>query len=108
RIVVPGRISGRRQRSPRKDQKNSPSRFRFHPPLQPAFGFRLRSPGVASSYSRSVLGASGTLEEVNRPCKRLVSLIGAICEKFCFPQFPQALNLPVDKPVGSVMTRGLM
>ena len=44
------------------DQKNSPSRFRFRPPLRPTFGFRLRPPGGASTYSRSVLGASGNLD----------------------------------------------
>ena len=40
----------------------SPNRFRFRPLPQPAFGFRLRLPGAASTYSRSVLGASGNLE----------------------------------------------
>ena len=44
------------------DQKNSPSRFRFRPPLRPTFGFRLRPPGGASTYSRSVLGARGNLD----------------------------------------------
>src|SRR5437762_10329596 len=41
--------------------KNSPSRFRFRPPCRLAFGFRLPPPGWASTYSRSVLGASRTL-----------------------------------------------
>src|SRR5437867_4419218 len=34
---------------------------RFRPPLRRTFGFRLLPTGEASSYSRPVLGASGTL-----------------------------------------------
>src|SRR5207244_11368262 len=41
--------------------KVSPSRLRFRPPPRPAFRFRVRLPGVASTYSRPVLGAGGTL-----------------------------------------------
>jgi hypothetical protein len=41
--------------------KNSPSRVRFRPPFRPTFRFRVRPPGLASSYSRPVLGAVGTL-----------------------------------------------
>ena len=42
-------------------KRNSPSRLRFRPPLRPTFRFRVLPPGLASSYSRSVLGAIGTL-----------------------------------------------
>jgi hypothetical protein len=42
-------------------KENSPSRLRFRPPLRPTFRFHVQPPGLASSYSRSVLGASGTL-----------------------------------------------
>src|SRR5216110_1069078 len=43
------------------DQKNSPSRFRFRPPSPLTFPFRVLPSEPASSYSRSVLGASSTL-----------------------------------------------
>src|SRR3954470_7939805 len=42
-------------------KRSSPSRLRFRPPLRPTFRFRVQPPGLASSYSRSVLGAIGTL-----------------------------------------------
>jgi hypothetical protein len=38
--------------------RDSPNPFRFRPPLRPTFRFRVPPPGVASSYSRSVLGAA--------------------------------------------------
>src|SRR5947208_8654958 len=43
------------------DQKNSPSQFRFRPPLPLTFAFRLLPSDSVSTYSRSVLGASGNL-----------------------------------------------
>src|SRR5256886_15080706 len=43
------------------DQKNSPSRFRFRPPLPLTFAFRLLPSDSVSTYLRSVLGASGNL-----------------------------------------------
>src|SRR5437870_7626158 len=43
------------------DQKNSPSRFRFHPPLPLTFPFRVLPSDSVSTYLRSVLGASSTL-----------------------------------------------
>jgi len=43
------------------DQKNSPSRFRFRPPLPLTFPFRVLPSVSASTYLRSVLGARGTL-----------------------------------------------
>jgi hypothetical protein len=42
-------------------KKNSPSRFRFRPPLPLTFPFRVLPSDSASTYSRSVLGASSTL-----------------------------------------------
>jgi hypothetical protein len=44
--------------------KNSPSRVRFRPPVRLTFRFRVRPPGLASSYSRPVLGATGTLGDL--------------------------------------------
>src|SRR3989440_1066929 len=43
------------------DQKNSPSRFRFRPPLPLTFAFRLLPSDSVSTYLRSVLGANGNL-----------------------------------------------
>src|ERR687887_979344 len=42
---------------------------RFRPPLRRTFGFRLEPTGEASSYSRPVLGAGGTLGLRTRPRK---------------------------------------
>src|SRR2546423_15714862 len=53
--------SKRRDPAPGRDQKNSPSRFRFRPPLPLTFPFRVLPSDSASTYSRSVLGASSTL-----------------------------------------------
>jgi hypothetical protein len=77
-----------------RDQKNSPSRFRFRPPCRPTFGFRLRPPGWASTYSRSVLGANGTVEVSRGPFKACPNAKFAICKKFSFQHFPQ-LGKPV-------------
>src|SRR5919106_3941970 len=52
-----------------RDHKNSPSRLRFRPPSRLTFALRLRSPGAASTYLRSVLGAIGNLDGVEEPCK---------------------------------------
>ena len=51
------------------DQKNSPSRLRFRPPNLLAFRFHVQPSGPASTYSRSVLGARGTVRRVSGPCK---------------------------------------
>jgi hypothetical protein len=51
------------------DHKNSPSRWRFRPQLPLTFRLRVRPPGAASTYSRSVLGASGTLRGRPGPIK---------------------------------------
>src|SRR6186997_73088 len=40
---------------------------RFRPPLRRTFGFRLESTGEASTYSRPVLGAVGTLKATPPP-----------------------------------------
>src|SRR6478735_10600579 len=51
------------------DQKNSPSRFRFRPPVALTFGFRLLPSPLASTYSRSVLGANGNLAVAKQSIK---------------------------------------
>ena len=45
----------------RWDQKNSPTRLHFRPPNQLTFRLRVRPLGSASTYLRSVVGASGNL-----------------------------------------------
>jgi hypothetical protein len=57
-------VKGGPKRSPAtcgRDQKNSPSRFRFRPPLPLTFPFRVLPSDSASTYLRSVLGASRRL-----------------------------------------------
>jgi hypothetical protein len=78
------------------DQKNSPSRFRFRPPFRPTFGFRLRPPGWASTYSRSVLGASGNLETSTPPRKTCRNVSSAICKNFSFQHLPHPDPHSVD------------
>src|SRR5689334_18653059 len=66
------------------DQKYSPSRWRFRPPHRLTFRFRVLPSGGASSYSRSVLGASGNLTMATGPGKTLGELICALCEVFFY------------------------
>ena len=47
--------------APALDQKNSPSRFPFRPPLSMTFPLRVLPSNSASTYSGSVLGARGNL-----------------------------------------------
>jgi len=55
------RLPKRRSPARGRDQKNSPSRFRFRPPLPLTFPLRVLPSDSVSTYSRSVLGASSTL-----------------------------------------------
>src|SRR5215210_1065138 len=71
--------SGRRTA---RDQRNSPSRWRFRPPNLVTFRFRVQSPGSDSTYSRSVLGARGTVEAGAGERKVRPRLLAAICEDF--------------------------
>ena len=59
---------GPKRRSPahRRDQKNSPSRFRFRPPLPLTFPLRVLPSDSVSTYLRSVLGAMSTLTSGSR------------------------------------------
>src|SRR6266545_4161324 len=65
--------------------KNSPSRLRFRPPNSLTFPLRVRSPSPVSTYSRSVLGASGNLEGKRGRGKQVTDVVLAICEVFNFP-----------------------
>jgi hypothetical protein len=47
--------------SPLRRKKSSPSRVRFRPPPPLTFRFRVEPSETASTYSRPLLGASGTL-----------------------------------------------
>src|SRR6266480_2072525 len=60
------------------DHKNSPSRFRFRPPLPLTFPFRVLPSDSVSTYLRSVLGASTTLTRATS---------GSRCRKKTWPQF---------------------
>src|ERR671925_674355 len=60
-----------------RDQKNSPSGWRFRPLHRPTFRFRVQSPGGVSTYLRSLLGASRTLGRVTAACKQAFILIYA-------------------------------
>src|SRR5581483_8995400 len=67
----------------RRSTKNSPSRWRFRPPPPRTIGLATyRSPGAASTYSRSVLGARGNLGGGEIPCKRPAAAIAALCAHF--------------------------
>ena len=68
---MPPRPPKRRRQVGGLDQKNSPSRFRFRPPAPLTFPFRVLPPEPASSYSRSVLGASSTLTCATRRSRGL-------------------------------------
>ncbi len=70
-----------------RDQKNSPSRFRFRPPLPLTFPLRVLPSDLASTYSRSVLGASTKLRDARHACKWSGSAMAAICVKFNFQHF---------------------
>src|SRR5919198_6219520 len=55
---------------------------RFRPPLRRTFGFRLEPTGEASSYSRPVLGAGGTLRGMACSRKPLTEVICAKSDLF--------------------------
>src|SRR4051812_46875209 len=72
-----------------RDQKGTPSRWRFHPPPPLAFrlglaAFPVRPPEATSTYSRSVLGASGNLRETQEPFKTPAWRICAKSANFSF------------------------
>src|SRR2546421_518333 len=80
------------------DQKNSPSRFRFRPPLPLTFPFRVLPSDSVSTYLRSVLGAITTLTcQANRSRDRKRA-----CPQFAeflFSPFPQPFFQHVETPV---------
>jgi hypothetical protein len=69
RRCIARRILRLRDGRPARDQKNSPSRFRFRPPLEPTFPFRVLPLREASTYSRSVLDASGKVRHPSAAVK---------------------------------------
>jgi hypothetical protein len=78
------------------DQKNSPSRFRFRPPVALTFGFRLLPSPLASTYSRPVLGASGNLAMVKGSIKSLGGGKNRYLRAFQFSTFSTACSPSVD------------
>src|SRR5690242_14672723 len=66
---------------------HSPSRSRFRPPRPLTFGFRLRPSRGASTYSRPVLDARGTVRPVRHGRKPFENGPAAFCEFFFFQHF---------------------
>jgi hypothetical protein len=64
------------------DQKIRRAGFAFVHFARLTFRFRVLPSGEASSYSRSVLGASGNLTTGTGPFKALKKLVCALCEVF--------------------------
>ena len=69
--------------SERRLRKDSPSRWRFCPLSPLTFRFRVRPSGGASTYSRSVLGASRNLRASIDLVKSRAGRIGAVCALLC-------------------------
>src|SRR3989440_11655554 len=70
-----------------RDQKNSPSRFRFRPPLPLTFPLRVLPSDSVSTYLRSVLGASIKLRNASHAFKTSKRAVAAICVKFNYQHF---------------------
>jgi hypothetical protein len=92
---------GCERRTTKRDHKNSPSRLRFRPPCRLTFGFRLRPPGWASTYSRSVLGARGNLDAVQQQCKRYFEGNVALCIRLLHQaeKAPEVANSALQRKV---------
>ena len=69
------------------DQKNSPSRFPFRPPFSLTFPLRVLPSNSASTYSGSVLGASGNLGTGQGLFKGREPRRARNLRKFNFPHF---------------------
>lgn len=67
------------------EKKNSPSRWRFRPPDPLTVRFRVEPSSWASTYLRSVLGASGNLRDTTDLVKPALHRIAAICDDFLRP-----------------------
>ena len=74
-------------RASEPDQKNSPSRFPFRPPFSLTFPLRVLPSNSASTYSGSVLGASGNLGTGQGLFKGCETRRGRNLRKFNFPHF---------------------
>src|SRR5712692_910268 len=88
----------RKTKRPREEPLHSPSRSPFRPPHPLTFGFRLRPSSGASTYSGSVLGASGTLGGTAVAVQGLEKRTVRTLRTFLFSTFPQQIVQPVDKP----------
>jgi hypothetical protein len=76
---------------------DSPSRCRFRPPHRLTFALRLLPSGEASTYSRSVLGAGGTVL-AGRPVRKGPGKgPRRILRSFLCSTFPQRFVQPVEK-----------
>src|SRR3954447_15314678 len=87
RFVQRNRAPKRRSPAPGRDQKNSPSRFRFRPPLPLTFAFRL--PAFGLGFDLLALRARRK-QHINGWCNRVKGSkkdVAAICEHFIFQHF---------------------
>jgi len=88
-------------------RRGSPSRWRFCPLSPLTFRFRVRPSGGASTYSRSVLGASRNLCTQDGRVKTLRNGFGAFCDvsrtewAFAPPASGVDLGVACRSPVGS-------
>src|SRR5215207_903630 len=73
------------------DKKNSPSRFPFRPPLSMTFPLRVVPSNSASTYSGSVLGATGNLGAGHRLFKVRRGRRDRNLRKFNYPHFHSRL-----------------
>ena len=85
-------------RPPRLDQKNSPSRSPFRPPLSLTFPLRVLPSNSASTYSGSVLGARGNLGAPPQPDQGLRSTSRPQFAEIQLSTFPQQGVQLVDNP----------
>ena len=98
RIVQCDKAPKRRSPAPGRDQKNSPSRFRFRPPLPLTFPLRVLPSDSVSTYLRSVLGAISTLTSGSRRSRGREKTWPQFAE-IPFPTFPQPILQLVDTRV---------
>src|SRR4051812_17350907 len=90
--MVPGRLRCE-HRNRLIGTKDSPTRFRFRPPLPVTFALRLRPPPAASSYLRPVVGARGNLGAGKGGRKGSRDGIDAICGKSKCPHLHRFFTL---------------
>src|SRR3954469_15647660 len=113
RVGEPDEAAGRRELRVRvlarpgcgRGPKNSPSRWRFRPPNLVTFRFRVRSPGSDSTYSRSVLGARGTVRPSAAPCKGAGGAVWRYLRELPYAAREMAIRAACSKEIGPGIRR---